>query len=329
MGRPGMKQSREDLKKILYWMILGRRIEEKVTVLIKEGRLRGHHHPGTGQEAANVGVSYGLKDDDYLSLMHRGKNPELIKGMSLKSLMAGYFGKKEGVAGGRAPTGSHMYGDLSKGIVPYSGIIGAVIPVAVGVGLGLKLNGRKQVIVCLFGDGAANRGDFHEGMNMAAALKLPVVFALINNGYAMSVSVERATGMKSLVTRATGYGIPGVSIDGNDVRKVIETIEKAVARARKGEGPSLVECMVNRWTGHSISDSDVYRTDEEKSEAKKNDPIARFKRELIAESVINEEEYGRIEMRVKEEIEEAVRYCEKECTDPDPAVIMKGVYAAT
>ncbi len=324
-----MKLSNDDLKQVLYWMVMGRRIEERVTVLIKEGRLRGHHHPGMGQEAANVGVTYVLKEDDYVSTMHRGKNPELVKGMGLKELMAGYFAKKEGLSGGRAPTGSHMYGDLKKGIVPYPGIIGSTIPVATGVGLGLKLNKRKQVIVCLFGDGAANRGDFHESLNMAAALGLPVVYALMNNGYSMSVSVKRATGMQSLALRAAGYGIPGVSVDGNDVRKVMKETEKAVNRARKGGGPSLIECVVQRWSGHSISDADVYRTDEERSEAHANDPIVRFRNELTEEGVIREEDYRAIEERVKAELDEAVRYCEKECTDPDPADIMRGVYSSS
>ena len=324
-----MKLSNDDLKQVLYWMVMGRRIEERVTVLIKEGRLRGHHHPGMGQEAANVGVTYVLKEDDYVSTMHRGKNPELVKGMGLKELMAGYFAKKEGLSGGRAPTGSHMYGDLKKGIVPYPGIIGSTIPVATGVGLGLKLNKRKQVIVCLFGDGAANRGDFHESLNMAAALGLPVVYALMNNGYSMSVSVKRATGMQSLALRAAGYGIPGVSVDGNDVRKVMKETEKAVNRARKGGGPSLIECVVQRWSGHSISDADVYRTDEERSEAHVNDPIVRFRNELTEEGVIREEDYRAIEERVKAELDEAVRYCEKECTDPDPADIMRGVYSSS
>jgi TPP-dependent pyruvate/acetoin dehydrogenase alpha subunit len=324
-----MKLSKNDLKKILYWMVLGRRIEERVTVLIKEGRLRGHHHPGIGQEAANTGVTYGLRDDDYVTLTHRGKNPELVRGMGLKDLMAGYFAKREGISGGRAPTGSHMYGDLEKGIVPYPGIIGSTIPVAVGVGLGLKLNKKNQVVVCIFGDGAANRGDFHESLNMAAALKLPVVFALMNNGYSMSVSVERATGMQTLAVRAAGYGIPGVTVDGNDVREVIAETQKAVQRARIGEGPSLVECIVNRWTGHSISDADLYRTDEERNRARKNDPIVRFKNELEAEGVITEEEYTRLEEDVKAEIDEAVRYSEKECTNPDPPDIMRGVYSTS
>lgn len=323
-----MKDLKEkDLKEILYWMVLDRRLEERITELIKEGRMRGFHHPGVGQEATNVGVTYGLREEDYVSITHRGKTPELIKGMSLKRLMAGCFAKREGVAGGRAPTGSHMYGDLSKGIVPYTGIIGATIPVAVGVGLGLKLNNNGQVVVCLFGDGAANRGDFHEGLNMAAALNLPVIFVLVNNGYSLSVSVEHATGMRTLSSRAAGYGIPGKTVDGNDVRAVFKETGIAIERARAGKGPTLLECVVHRWTGHSISDADIYRSNKERKEGEKKCPIKRFTKKLIEERVITEQEYKQIEKRIKDEIDEAVRYSEKECTNPDPADILRGVYA--
>lgn len=322
-----MKLGGKDLKELLYWMVLGRRLEERITVLIKEGRLRGHHHPGIGQEAANVGVVYGLEEKDWLSITHRGKNPELIKGMGLRDLMAGYFAKREGIAGGRAPTGSHMYGDISKHIVPYPGIIGATIPVAVGVGLGLKMRKKRQVIICIFGDGAANRGDFHEGLNLAAALKLPVIFTLMNNGYSMSVSVEEATGLKRLAVRASGYGIPGVTVDGNDVREVYREAKKAIERAREGNGPTLLECVVHRWTGHSISDADKYRNDKERKEREKKDPIRRFKKELIAEGILTAEEYEEIERCVRDEIDDAVNYSENECTDPDPSDIMRGVYA--
>lgn len=322
-----MEIPKKGLKEMAYWMVMGRRLEERITTLFKEARLRGHHHPGIGQEATSVGVCYGLEKRDYVSLSHRGKNPELMKGMPLKHLMAGYYAKSQGCEGGRVPTGSHMYGDLSKHIIPMPGPIGSVIPIAVGVGLGLKMDGKGAVIACFFGDGAANRGDFHEGLNLAAALKLPVIFVLINNAYAMSVSVEKATGMKKLVDRAKGYGIPGVNVDGNDVRKVYLETSKAIKRARAGKGPTLIESMVHRWTGHSISDADIYRTDEERKEGEKNDPVKRFKRELIKEGILTEGEYRKIERRVDEEIEVAVNYSEKECTIPDPSDILRGVYA--
>jgi len=172
----------KSLKEMAYWMLMGRRLEERITTLFKEARLRGHHHPGIGQEATSVGVCYGLEKKDYVSLSHRGKNPELMKGMPLKDMMAGYYAKDQGCEGGRVPTGSHMYGDLPNHIIPMPGPIGSVIPIAVGVGLGLKMDDKGAVMVCFFGDGAANRGDFHEGLNLAAALKLPVIFVVWHAG---------------------------------------------------------------------------------------------------------------------------------------------------
>lgn len=324
-----MKLSKRDLKEMLYWMLLGRRFEERKMVLFREGRLRGHLHPGLGQEAVHVGTCYGLGDEDCITLSHRGKEPELMKGMSLKDMLAGQMSKKEGLGGGRTPAGSHMYGDLSRGIIPSPGIIGSVIPLAVGVGLGLKMKKKGGVVVSIFGDGASNRGDFHEGINLASALMLPVIFALANNEWAISVPLDKATGgVKRLSVRAAGYGIPGVTVDGNDVRKVYEETTKAIKRARAGKGPTLLECIVHRWTGHSMSDPDTYRNDKERKEGEKKDPIARFKKELIAEGVLSEDEYKRIEERIRKQIEEAIHYSEKECTDPDPSDILRGVYSS-
>lgn len=322
-----MDISQDALKEMMYWMLLGRRLEEKITMLFREGRLRGHHHPGIGQEATNVGVTYALKKDDYIAISHRGKSSELMRGLSLKDLMAGYYAKKEGCQGGRVPTGSHMYGDISKGIIPMPGVIGSVIPLAVGVGLGLKMNGRGQVATVIFGDGASNRGDFHEGINLAAAFKLPVIFILANNGYSMSVPVEKATGRRTLSERAVGYGIPGMTIDGNDVVTVFSETTKAIKRARAGDGPSLIECLVHRWTGHSISDADIYRTDEERQSGEANDPVKRFRNELVQQSVLTAEAFEQIEERVAKEIEEAVNYSETECVLVDPEDILRGVYA--
>ncbi|MGD0915872.1 MAG: thiamine pyrophosphate-dependent dehydrogenase E1 component subunit alpha [Thermodesulfobacteriota bacterium] len=327
-----MRISEKDLRQMLYWMVLGRRFEERKMVLHRQGRIRGHLHPGQGQEAVHIGTCYGLGEGDYITLSHRGKEPELIKGYSLKDMMAGQMCKKEGMGEGRTPTGSHMYGDLSKGIIPSPGIIGSIIPVAAGVGLGLKLERKGRVVVCIFGDGATNRGDFHEGLNLAAALHLPVIFVLANNGLAISTVLQKATaGLSQLSVRAAGYGIPGVSVDGNDVRKVYEEAGRAIERARKGEGPTLLECMIQRWTGHSMSDPDTYRTEKEREEAREKDPVLRFKKELIAEGLLSEDEYMEIEQRVKKEIEEAIHYAEKECTDidPDPSDVSRGVYAAS
>ena len=325
-----MKLLEKDLKQMLYWMVLGRRFEERKMVLHRQGRIRGHLHPGLGQEAVHVGTCYGLGDGDYVTLSHRGKEPELIKGMSLKDMLAGQMCKKEGPGEGRTPTGSHMYGDLSKGIIPSPGIIGSIIPVAAGVGLALKMERKGGVVVCIFGDGASNRGDFHEGLNLAAALRLPVIFVLANNGWAISVSLQKATGgLSRLSVRAAGYGIPGITVDGNDVRKVYEETIRAIERARMGKGPILLECLIHRWTGHSMSDADTYRTEEEKREGEEKDPILRFKKELISEGQLSEDEYVEMEQRAAKELEEAIHYAEYECSnlDPEPLDILRGVYA--
>ena len=165
-------------------------------------------------------------------------------------------------------------------------------------------------------------------METAIGMAMAVIFVLVNNAYAMSVSVEKATGMKKLVDRAKGYGMPGVNVDGNDVRKVYLETSKAIQRARKGMGPTLIESMVHRWTGHSISDADIYRTDEERKKGEKKDPIKRIRRELIKEGILTESAYQKIEKRVDEEIEAAVNYSEKECTLPNPEDILRGVYGA-
>jgi TPP-dependent pyruvate/acetoin dehydrogenase alpha subunit len=322
-----LKITTKTQKEMMYWLVLGRRIEEKITLLFKEGRLRGHHHPGIGVEGIHVGCCYGLGSEDYIVPSHRGKLPELMMGVDLKHLMAGYYNRKEGLGGGRVPTGSHMYGDISKHVIPGTGIIGSLIPVAVGAGLGLKVKKEKGVVIAFFGDGAANRGDFHEGLNMAAAFRLPVLFVLQNNKYSISVSVEKATGMEHLSVRAAGYGIPGKTVEGCDVLKIYEEATKAIKRAREGKGPTLLECMWHRWTGHSISDADVYRTDKERREGEAKCPIGMFKAKLISEGTLTEDEYSEIEKRAADEIEEAVAYSEKECTDPDPSDILRGVYS--
>jgi TPP-dependent pyruvate/acetoin dehydrogenase alpha subunit len=324
-----LKLSEKVLKEMMYWMVLGRRIEETITLLFKEGRVRGHHHPGIGVEGIHVGTCYGLlPEEDYIVPSHRGKIPELMMGLDLKYLMAGYYNKKEGLGGGRIPTGSHMYGDLSKHIIPGTGIIGSLIPVATGAGLGLKVKKTKGVVVAFFGDGAANRGDFHEALNMAAAFKLPVVFVLQNNRYSISVSVEKATGLEHLSIRAKSYGIPGVTVEGCDVLEVHREATKAIQRARDGKGPTLLEGMWHRWTGHSISDGDVYRSDEERRRGEEQCPIGTFKKKLTADGVLTEREFKAMEKRADAEIDAAIQYSEKECSDPEPADILRGVYSS-
>jgi TPP-dependent pyruvate/acetoin dehydrogenase alpha subunit len=324
-----LKLQDKNLKEMMYLMVLGRRIEETITLLFKEGRMRGHHHPGIGVEGIHVGCCYGLNPkEDYIVPSHRGKLPELMMGIELKKLMAGYYNRREGLGGGRVPTGSHMYGDLSNHVIPGTGIIGSLIPVATGAGLGLKVKKSRGVVVAFFGDGAANRGDFHEALNMAAAFRLPVLFVLQNNRYSISVSVKKATGLEHLSVRAKAYGIPGVTVEGCNVLDVYNEASKAVKRARDGKGPTLLEGMWHRWTGHSISDGDVYRDDEERRRGEALCPIGTFKKKLLEEGTLTEREFEDMGKRAGEEIDEAIRYCEEECTDPDPEDIYRGVYSS-
>ncbi len=321
----------KDLHQMLYWMVLGRRFEEQKMTLFRQGRLRGWLHPGNGQEAAFVGACYALEDRDFITLNHRGNEPEIMKGWTISDLLAGQMCKTESSAAGRIPGGSHMYGDLDKGVIPTSGLMGSAIPIAAGVGLGLKMKNTGGVVLCIFGDGTSNRGDFHEGINLAAALKLPVVFLLANNQWAISVPIQRATGgVTKLSARAEGYGIPGVTVDGNDVLAVHEATKKAIKRARAGKGPTLLECMVHRHTGHGMSDPDLYRSDEEKAEGMKKDPVLRFKSELLAKGKLTEKEYEAIEARVAKELKEALHFAEKECTNLTPTIedVTRGVYSA-
>ena len=249
-----------------------------------------------------------------------------MRGMSLKDLMAGYFAKKEGCQGGRVPTGSHMYGDLTKTRHPDARCNWRRYPCCSWSATRVENGQERCSRYMFFGDGACNRGDFHEGVNLAAAFKTPCcLFALMNNGYSMSVPVEKSTGLKRLSVRAKAYGIPGTTVDGNDVRQVFYETSKAIARARETKGPSLIECVVHRWAGHSITDADVYRTDDKRKKGEEKDPVARFRKELTAEGILTDAEYGAVEECVRREIEDAVQYSEKECTPPPPSDIERGV----
>ncbi|HID86681.1 MAG TPA: thiamine pyrophosphate-dependent dehydrogenase E1 component subunit alpha, partial [Anaerolineae bacterium] len=216
--------------------------------------------------------------------------------------------------------------DVEAGNLGATGVVGDGIPISVGVGLSIKLQKQDKVVLCFFGDGAANTGSFHEALNMASIWKLPVVFLCENNQYAMSTPVKKAFPIENIADRAAAYGMPGVVVDGNDVLAVYKATKEAVERARRGDGPTLIECKTYRWKGHSKSDQQRYRTREEVEAWKKKDPISRFRSMLIKEGVITEEEAERIEREAKETIEEAVRFAQD---SPEPSLegIEEEVYA--
>ncbi len=239
-------------------------------------------------------------------------------------MMAEFMGKESGYCRGRG--GSMHIADVAGGNLGANGVVGGGIATAMGVGLGLKMQRRQQIVLCFFGDGAANLGPFHESLNMAAIWTLPVVFVCENNQYAMSFSVKRAFAIERISDRAAAYGMPGVTVDGNDLLAVYGAVGEAVKRARAGQGPSLIENVTYRWRGHSKSDANRYRTKEEIEDWRKKCPIKRFRKQLIEAGELTEEEANQIEREAYAAIDAAVAFAE---ASPEPAVdaIEEGVYA--
>jgi len=298
--------------------------EETVDDLYARGLVHGTMHLSIGQEASAVGSISALRDEDYILSTHRGHGHCIAKGADIELMMAEFLGKETGYCRGRG--GSMHIADMEGRNLGANGVVGGGIPLAVGVGLSLKMRGRDEIVMGFFGDGAANQGSFHESLNMAAIWCLPVVYVCENNQYGMSMPVRKAFNIESISERAAGYGMRGVTVDGNDVLEVYEAAAEAVKRARAREGPTLLECKTYRWKGHSKSDHERYRTKEEIEAWKKKDPIRRFREALVAEGVVGEEEARQIEEEARHTIAEAVEYAR---ASPEPAVdtILEGVYA--
>jgi TPP-dependent pyruvate/acetoin dehydrogenase alpha subunit len=319
-----MEIADKDLLQMYRWMVLDRRFEERTFELLKLGKLVGFHHPNVGQEAVDVGTCYRLRKDDTIMPTHRGKGKYLLKGEDMKVMMAGMFGRRNGAGKGRGPA-SHS-GDNSIGILAGTGLIGSGIPISTGAALAMKLQKKDSVALHFFGDGASNRGDFHEALNMAGVMKLPIVYVCDNNCYAMTVPAACAMAIQDISIRAQGYGFPGVTVDGNDVLAVFEVTQEAIARARKGEGPTLIECKTYRWMGHSINDPAVYRSAEEVESWKQKCPIKRFEGYLRKKGLLDDSKVKEVYGGVNDEIEEAIRFGEASPL-PLPEDTLLGVYA--
>jgi len=311
-------------RELLRQMYTIRAFEEKAEQLYALGKVHGTMHLSIGEEASAVGSIAALRPDDLILSTHRGHGHCIAKGADLNRMMAEFMGKESGYCRGRG--GSMHIADLEGGNLGANGVVGGGIPIAVGVGLSLKMQKRDQIILCFFGDGAANTGPFHESLNMAAIWKLPVVYVCENNQYAMSFSVKKAFAIEHISDRAAAYGMPGVTVDGNDLLAVYEAVSQAAKRAREGEGPTLVENVTYRWRGHSKSDANRYRTREEIEAWKKKCPIKRFRAHLIEEGVLTEEEADRIEQEAYAAIDAAVAFAEAS-PEPDLSTIEEGVYA--
>ena len=319
-----MALSKAKKRDLLRQMVTIRAFEQKAEDLYAMGKVHGTMHLSIGMEASAVGAIAALRSDDFILSTHRGHGHCIAKGANLNRMMAEFLGKETGYCRGRG--GSMHIADVKGGNLGANGVVGGGIATAMGVALGLNMQGREQIVLCFFGDGAANLGPFHESLNMAAIWKLPVVYVCENNQYAMSFSVNRAFAIPKISDRAAAYGMPGKTVDGNDLMAVYEAVREAVERARAGQGPSLIENVTYRWRGHSKSDANRYRTQEEVEAWKEKCPIERFRQQLIEQGVFTEQETDRIEQQAYAAIDAAVAFAENS-PEPDLATIEQGVYA--
>lgn len=304
------------------WKI--RAFEEKATELFQQGRLPGFLHSSVGQEAVAAGACAALRLDDYITSTHRGHGHVIAKGAELGPMFAELYGKVTGYCRGKG--GSMHIMDFSKGILGANGIVGGGIPIATGAGLSARLRGTDQVVVSFFGDGASNTGGFHEAINMAAIWELPVIFLCEHNLYAESTHAKTTMKIENVSERAPGYGIPGVTVDGNDVLAVYDAVKAAVERARRGEGPTLLEAKTYRWYGHYIGDPAVYRPAEEVEAWKQRDPIQSFEQVLLHGSAASEADLENIRQDIAREVDEAVAFAETS-PEPDPSEALMHIFA--
>jgi len=310
--------------RILSTMFRIRAFEEKVDELFMKGAIHGTTHLSIGEEAVPVGAMSALLPEDYITSTHRGHGHCIAKGADLNPMVAELLGKETGYCRGRG--GSMHIADVAMGNLGANGVVGGGIPIATGVGLSIKMRRSHQVCVCFFGDGAANEGTFHESINLAAVWDLPVIFLCENNQYGMSMSVRRATRVASIADRAVAYGIPGETVDGNDVFAVHNAVASAVERARQGNGPSLIEARTYRYKGHSKSDQNRYRTREEIAEWRKRDPIEHFIALCVSDGMLTSDVIEQLRARAYADIEDAYAYA-LACPDPRPEDLLEGVYA--
>lgn len=319
------EQGPDFLKKMLLDMHTIRAFEERAETLYALGKVHGTMHLSIGQEATAVGASQALKEGDYLLNHHRGHGHCLAWGSKPDLMMAEFMGKETGYCRGRG--GSMHIADVDANNLGANGIVAGGIPISIGVGLSIKMRKTSQVVMVIFGDGAANEGAFHEALNMASIWDLPIIFLCENNQYAMSMAYHRAFNIENISQRAHGYNIPGITVDGNDVLEVYTTVQEAAEHARQGNGPTLIESKTYRYKGHSKSDRQAYRTREEVNDWKDNrDPIMRFNHLLVETGVIAKEEVKGFRNDAVKIIDDSVEFSENS-PEPDVAKIEEGVYA--
>jgi len=310
---------------LYYWMQLTRTFDDMMVAYWRQGRGVGGVFSQRGHEAISVGTGYALAPDDVVAPMHRDIGCYFLRGMTPRRIFAGMLGKAAGASGGR-DVNLHGVGDLDLNIIGFISHLPHSLPVAVGVAMSIQYRGEKRVALTYVGDGSSSAGLFHESLNLASARKAPFVLVVENNQYAYSTPVSEQMAVADIASRAVGYGIPGVIVDGNDVEAVYAATYAAVARARAGDGPSLIECKTMRMMGHAIHDGAEYVPRELLEEWEKRNPVVLYERKLVAEGVADQEEIDEIKHRCEVEVADAIEYAERSPL-PDPATVTDGVYA--
>lgn len=322
----GIIVSREKAGWMYQKMVEIRKFEDKVHDLFAQGSLPGFVHLYAGEEAIAVGLCAHLDDKDSITSTHRGHGHCIAKGCDLDGMMAELFGKATGLCKGKG--GSMHIADLNKGMLGANGIVGGGYPLACGSALTAKYKKTNAVSVCFFGDGANNQGTFHEGINLAAIWKLPVVFVAENNGYGEATPFSYASSCKTIADRAVAYNIPGVRVDGKDVLAVYRAAEEAVQRARRGEGPTLIECVTYRNYGHFEGDAQKYKKEQEKKEhLQEKDAIATFRTYLLSHQLFTEDELSEIDRSVEQAVQKAIEFSENS-PFPDDSELLTDVYVS-
>lgn len=314
----------DDLLKMYYYLRLTRASEDRVIKLYRQGRVFGGVYVGNGQEAISVGSAYALAPEDVTAPSHRDLGANYVRGLTPREYLAQYLGRATGPTRGR--DGNVHYGDIKRGILCFVSPMADLLPVAAGCALAFKIRREPRVAAAYFGDGASSRGDFHEAVNFAAVLRLPVLFICNNNQYAYSTPLARQMAVPHVADRAKGYGLPAVIVDGNDVLAVYATTKTAAERARAGEGPTLIECKTMRMRGHAEHDDASYVPPKLLEEWRAKDPIQRLERTLREAGVLTDAEEKRIAEQITREVEDAVQFAEQSPL-PDGGGVTQGVYA--
>lgn len=321
-----MRQNLSDSQGVNFYreMLRIRLFEDHLLELFDAGRVPGTVHQYQGQEAVAVGVCASLEEDDYITSTHRSHGHAIAKGLSLREITAELYGKAAGCCRGKG--GSMHLGNIARGMLPAIAIVAGGVPIATGLGLSQHMLGSDRVTVCFFGDGAVDNGAFHEGVNLAALWRLPVVFVCENNQYAASTAFHTTSPVPNVAVRAQAYGIPGLTVDGMDVETVAVAAAAAIDRARNSEGPTLLECETFRYCGHSRSDRNKYRCAEEEEQWRARDPIIVQRKRLIAAGLLTKESAGQIRAEVEAEVEDAIAFGEA-AEEPAAETLWTDVFA--